>query len=371
MTQNEKRIYWLDNLRTFMIFLVVLLHCGLVYDSSGVPALFWIVYDFEATDVVGPMNLVMDIFVMATIFFVAGYLTPLSLKKKTGWAFIKTKFKRLMIPWMIAVLTLIPLYKVIFLYSRGMPQVHWTTYFHWDNPLFSQNWLWFLPVLFLFDGVYMLLSRLNLRLPKISLKSAVPAVFLIGLVYSFCMDILSLEGWTKNLLINFQNERLLIYFLVFLLGSLCFKLNSFANMKKKSWLFISVLITVWIPVLLYRYFYEFSTSHPGEFRISEIADTGLIWLNFHFALAGLLFVLIYLFKFYVNKQSAIGKVLSQSSYNVYIIHVVVLGALALPLINIELPSLLKFVILTASTYVVCSLLLYLYQMIIKKWRTLQ
>ena len=28
------RIYWLDNLRTFMIFLVVLLHVGIVYENS-------------------------------------------------------------------------------------------------------------------------------------------------------------------------------------------------------------------------------------------------------------------------------------------------------------------------------------------------
>jgi hypothetical protein len=49
---------------------------------------------------------------------------------------VKGKFKRLMIPWVIAVLSLIPLYKVIFLYSRGLPQEHWATYFHITNP----NW---------------------------------------------------------------------------------------------------------------------------------------------------------------------------------------------------------------------------------------
>ena len=42
-----KRIYWMDNLRTFMIFLVVVLHSGIVYESTGFGGLFWIVYDFS------------------------------------------------------------------------------------------------------------------------------------------------------------------------------------------------------------------------------------------------------------------------------------------------------------------------------------
>ena len=39
------RIYFLDNLRTFMIFLVVLYHAGGVYESSGIWASFWLVDD--------------------------------------------------------------------------------------------------------------------------------------------------------------------------------------------------------------------------------------------------------------------------------------------------------------------------------------
>jgi len=34
------RIYFLDNLRTFMIFLVVLYHAGLVYEYTGIVAFF-------------------------------------------------------------------------------------------------------------------------------------------------------------------------------------------------------------------------------------------------------------------------------------------------------------------------------------------
>ncbi len=117
-TSRGNRIYFLDNLRTIIIFLVVLYHAGIVYESSGFGAWVWIVHDPATNDLVGILSfLVIDIFVMATIFFISGYLTPMSLKNKNGWAFLKAKFKRLMVPWIIAVLTLIPLYKIIFLYS--------------------------------------------------------------------------------------------------------------------------------------------------------------------------------------------------------------------------------------------------------------
>jgi len=44
-TSKRNRIYFLDNLRTFIIFLVVLYHAGGVYEPSGFWATFWIADD--------------------------------------------------------------------------------------------------------------------------------------------------------------------------------------------------------------------------------------------------------------------------------------------------------------------------------------
>ena len=79
MTDKEKdtikgnRIYFLDNLRTFLIFLVVLVHAGWVYESSGIGAFFWIVDDPSTNNLSGILNLIMDIFIMPTMFFISGY----------------------------------------------------------------------------------------------------------------------------------------------------------------------------------------------------------------------------------------------------------------------------------------------------------
>lgn len=123
-----------------------------MYEAAGLWGWFWIVDDPSTITWVGIVGIIFDVFIMPTLFFLSGYLTVASLKDKSPWQFNKGKFSRLMIPWAIAVLTLIPLYKVIFLYSRGLPQESWTTCFHITNPN-SQNWLWFLPLLFIYRRI--------------------------------------------------------------------------------------------------------------------------------------------------------------------------------------------------------------------------
>ena len=70
------RLHFLDNLRVFFIFLVVIYHCGIVYESSGIGGVFWVVDDPATNNAVGIINLVIDVFVMAGMFFIAGYFTP-------------------------------------------------------------------------------------------------------------------------------------------------------------------------------------------------------------------------------------------------------------------------------------------------------
>ena len=181
----KTRIYFLDNLRTFLILFVVIIHAGLVYEPVLMNS--WIVVDPNKADSIGLIRMYLDLFVMFTIFFISGYFIPASAKKQSSMVFLKSKFKRIMIPWFIAVLTLIPAYKFIFLYSRGIPQEVWYSYFHFferagsDLSFYAnkpvQNWLWFLPVLFMFQVVYLLLSKTKLIKLNISIPLATLLIF--------------------------------------------------------------------------------------------------------------------------------------------------------------------------------------------------
>ncbi len=353
---SRDRIHFLDNLRTFTVFLVVLCHAGGVYESSGIWASFWIVDDPATNDLSGLLNLILDIFMMPTLFFVSGYLAPASLQTKNAWPFLKSRFKRLMIPWIIAALTLLPVYKIIFLDSRNLPQEHWTTCFHWSNGIWCQNWLWFLPVLFAFNILYLLLSRATTSAPRISLKGAILGAFVVGLVYSVTMDIAGFRGWTHTVLLDFQNEKLLIYFMAFLLGALCFTRKVFDAKPKGKKLYIFVNATNWIPITSYIVFLFFPWLNPGRHIVSEFADTLILWLSYQLALLSLVYLMIETFRRYVHKPGTLWKELNANSYSVYIIHVIVMGGFALALRDTALPSLWKYLILTASTFVASNLI---------------
>jgi fucose 4-O-acetylase-like acetyltransferase len=355
-----KRIHWMDNLRTIIILLVVLYHVGGVYEAAGLWGWFWIVDDPATITWVGIVGIVFDIFMMPTLFFISGYLSPASLKDKSGWEFLKGKFKRLMIPWAIAVFTLIPLYKVIFLYSRNLPQEHWSTYFHITNPN-SQNWLWFLPVLFLFNVLYLLLSKANIKFQKTSLKVAVAGTFVIGFVYSFLIGgMLGFRSWTLTPLIDFENERLLVYFMMFLLGVLSFSKNVFEQKTQSKTLYTIVNSIAWIPITVHIFARLYPIFYPDGFAITPVYRL-IWWLSFDLSLLCLAYVMVESFRRYFDKAGRIWSELNRNSYGVYIIHVIMIGVFGTLLLNLNLPALVKYPVLIVLTYGASNLVFSVYR----------
>lgn len=367
----KTRIYFLDNLRTFLIFLVIVLHAGLVYES--VLENTWIVCDPVKNNSIGLIRMYLDLFIMFAIFFISGYFIPFSLKNKNTWGFIKSKIVRIIVPWIIAVLTLIPAYKAIFLYSRNLPQEEWFSYFHFfertgtdlsffaNNP--AQNWLWFLPVLFMFQMVYLAMSRMNLLSFKISLKTGVILTFIIGLIYSMLISNLGLTGWTHNAILHFQNERLLIYFLSFLLGTLCNKLNVFESNKKnkKTYIIANIVLSIAMgvfTVVALNIFFNMIDPARNYFFVSEFVDKLIYYISALLLMLSFLYIFIYVFRFKFNKTNDIISRLNKNSYSVYIIHTIMLGIIALTMVNLSIPVFVKFLILTILTFTISNMLIY-------------
>lgn len=375
----KTRIFFLDNLRTFLIFLVVLLHAGICY-QSGVDS-FWIVSDTSKLEPIALVTMYIDIFVMFVMFFISGYFIPNSLKGKNSLGYLKSKFKRIMIPWIIAVLTLIPAYKAIFLYSRGLPQEEWFSYFTFfqragsdiyffsNNP--TQSWLWFLPILFLFQVIYLGLSKTKLFSIKISLKAAVSLIFVIGLIYSLIISNYGLKGWEHSVIIDFQRERLLVYFLVFLLGSLCNKLKVFeSKIRKRKYYIISnivlaISLTAFTLVAL-NFFFNMIDPDRNYFYISEQIDRALYYATFLLSMLSFLQIFIHAFRFSFNKHYTFMEKLNENSYSVYIIHVIVIGVLATILMSISIAPVIKVIILTLSTFILSNAIICGYNKLFKK-----
>lgn len=357
---SRSRVHWMDNLRSTTIFLVVLYHIGGVYESAGLWGWFWIVDDPTTMVWVGIMGIMIDILVMPTLFFVSGYLAPASLSGRSTRKFVIGKFRRLIIPWLIAIFTLIPLYKVIFLFSRDLPQEHWSAYFHFTSPN-SQNWLWFLPVLFVFNLAYALLSKTGPKKLEISPRVAVWAVFVLSFLYSFGIGgLVDFRSWTLTPLIDFENERLLMYLLVFLLGALFYRQGVFADNPKGKRLYNVVNGIAWVPVTAHI-FVRLIPFFTAENFVVTPAYRLMWWLSFDLALLCLLYVMVETFRRYFNRTGKTWNELNQNSYGVYIIHVILIGVFGTLLMKLGLPVYIKYPALIVMTYLGSNLLVSVYK----------
>jgi surface polysaccharide O-acyltransferase-like enzyme len=72
------------------------------------------------------------------------------------------------------------------------------------------------------------------------------------------------------------------------------------------------------------------------------------------------------FRYYLNRQGKILKALNENSFNVYIIHVIVIGCIALIMLNTTIPSLLKYLTLAVTTWVISNLIVYFYKKMINQ-----
>ena len=108
--------------------------------------------------------------------------------------------------------------------------------------------------------------------------------------------------------------------------------------------------------------------NPGNYIISRTVDLILVWSGFHLSLLGLLYLLVNTFRNYLNRTGRIANALSQYSYGVYIIHFVVMGGLALILLNTTIPSNAKYAILALSTFAASNLAMFFYKETLQRLR---
>lgn len=360
ISQKPKRIHWMDNLRTVIIALVVLYHVGGVYETAGLWGWFWIVDDPDTWTASGIIGIMFDLFVMPTIFFIAGYLAPPSLESRTGWEFVKGKAKRLLLPWVVSVLTLIPLYKVIFLYSRGLPQENWTTYFHITNPN-SMNWLWFLPLLFVFSLIYLGIDRLGLDLKKINLVWGVIGGFLASLGFSYLIgSVFGFRSWTLTPVIDFENERLLAHLLFYLFGAVAYRKNLFAKLPEKKTLYNIANSVAWLPLTGHIFVRLWPFFFPASYAVTPLYR--ILWFtSFHLSSLVMVYVMVESFWRYLDKTGKGWRELNRNSYGVYIIHVIVIGIFGTVLLGVNLPGWAKYLILFVLSYAGSNLLVSLYR----------
>jgi hypothetical protein len=223
------RHHALDNLRAFIIFLVVLLHASLSYMAYAPE--WWYVLDPERSLVFTGLVLLIDVPIMLIMFFLAGYFTYQSLAKRGAGAFLRDKLVRIGIPWVFGSLVLAPPTAYMIFYSRKLPMslgTFWATEF-WGRS-FQQSVYWYLGMLFCFFTLTAITFAWNRRFATWQSAVVQPAWFFFGL-FVLAMTAASLaiglthplDQWSHIYVLVFQPARVPLYIGYFALGIFAFQ----------------------------------------------------------------------------------------------------------------------------------------------------
>jgi hypothetical protein len=218
----------------------------------------------------------------------------------------------------------------------------------------------------MFQMVYFGLYKMKLLNFWISLPFGVMLAFAVSLIYSMVIAELGQIEWYHSTLLHFQNERLLVYFSAFMLGTLCNKLGVFDSEKqdKKLYIWSNVVLGVALSVFTataLNLFFNMIDPSRNYFFVSPFVDRLAYFATTIISMLSFLHVLVYTFRKRLNRSNKMMAELSRNSYNVYIIHMVVMGLLALPLLHVPIAGFWKFIILSILTFATSNVLIYVFR----------
>ncbi|KAK3269107.1 hypothetical protein CYMTET_22430 [Cymbomonas tetramitiformis] len=174
------RLYYLDNLKTFLTAIVVVHHITCSYAGLG-----WI-YGIGAFPswfkVFGQTSMLWNqIYFMCLFFFISAYFTPTSCDRKGAHAFLKDKYDRLGIPFLVYTFVFGPLLNV-FIKEVALNQTY--SFFPDAGPT------WFLLWLLIFNTVYTFVGGDIVTAPFPTLTSVFTWGFGLGFIQAVCMAVL-------------------------------------------------------------------------------------------------------------------------------------------------------------------------------------
>ncbi|WP_321402843.1 acyltransferase family protein [Maridesulfovibrio sp.] len=353
----NQRMYFLDNLRALVIFLVVVMHVSLCYMKYA-PS-WWFVIDPAQSMFFTYVVMLIDVPIMAIMFFLAGYFALPSLQKHGMHRFWAGKLRRIVIPWVIGVLFLSPPAMYMILLSRGKAPGYmefWAGQF-WTS-MFSQSVFWFLGILTLF---YLILSgfyRISPRLQSPPRMSRMPSPLLPILFITATAGIFlgmnqffPVDTWiSRYYLIVFQPLRLGVYLLYFWLGILAWKRNWFTRQGYTPKLFPWLVVCL-VSAVVYLTFKGMMAPRGNEFPI-QLGNA----LAFNVFAYSTLMTGVALFRRAINNSGGFWKSFSASSYGIYLFHSLAVYYGAYYLLNFKASPFIKAPILLICSVLSCWVL---------------
>jgi surface polysaccharide O-acyltransferase-like enzyme len=351
---GSKRLSYIDNLRSFVIFLVVVMHSNVTY--SGLGGWYYTEADPNKLDIVSKLVFVLygsftQAWFMGLLFFIAACFAAKSIAKRGPAAFVKERLFRLGVPLLIYMFIIDPFISYFIMnYDnvRGSAGVGhrflgYVVSFRWVG---STGPLWFVEALLIFSLLYA-----AVRAVWPARKEAAPAPRTLTLIIiivttglaAFSIRIVQPIGTNVA---NLQLCYFASYVALFLLGLHAGERNWLENYPEKSGMrwFIVVLcagLPLWVIVV------SGGTQLYGGLNWQSLAYA--LWEAF--VAIGFSIGLIAFFRKYLDVENAVTKLLAANSFAIYMFHAPILIAISLLVKSWRAPFLLKHVAVAPLAFV--------------------
>ena len=356
---QSARLYFVDNLRIFVIVLVIAHHAGQAYGPTGGA---WPIFNPERSMLLSPFFSVNAAFFMGLLFLLSGYFVSRSYNKKGAGSFLKGRFTRLGIPVLF-----------LALFAFG-PMAYFgqnvrLTFGEFVKHLYKTGWqdlyghLWFVLHLLVYSIGYVLWRQFIWRdAPDKQPEAALPTHITI-LIFTLFLAAVTwvvriwypIDRWVPFLFfIPSEIAHLPQYISLFVIGLMAYRADWLRRLPTETgmtWLGIGLACSVacYVYKLVGRQFL------PSLITSGGLNWGSLFWSTWEaFICVGLCAGLLVLFRQHSNKQP--GKLLfaiEGASYGAYIIHIFIVVSIQIRLHTATLLPFIKFVIV-ASIGVVIS-----------------
>jgi glucan biosynthesis protein C len=345
------RLLFVDNIRVFLTILVILHHLMVIYAGTGDFAYMEGRQDVVTNSLGGWFCAVNQAYFMGLFLLIGAYFVPSSYDRKGAGRFVKDRLIRLGIPLALYSWVINPLFWYAFSFQKiGMP--FWRFFpgeYFSGGGLIGQGPLWFVETLLIFTLLYALWRLVaRSRPPEPARETDFPgngtiALFalLLGVAGFLVRQFFLIDKYNFRPL-NLQFAFFAQYIALFVVGLIACRRNWLLRLPDgvgRLWLRLAVaLILLWAPLMLVG----------GALTSFDPYRGGWHWQAFVFALwesclcVSMCIGLIYAFRRYLNRRGKIAGFLVPNAYTAYLIHALILVALALAVRDITLYPLLKW-----------------------------
>ena len=342
------RIGYLDNIRVFLTALVVLHHFAITYGAPG-----WWFYIEQPVDgltgaILFPFVAINQAYFMGFFFLLSAYLLPGSLKRKGKRLFVADRLLRLGVPLVVYFLVLNPLvFAISSLASPEAEEVFQSTLANDPVSLLGTGPMWFVAFLLLLTLAYLALpdrSGATTARPPIRLTVANTTLFALGLgLASFLIRLVMPIGtWVPYLVEPAHAPQ---YAGLFCLGIVLGKRGWEGAIPRKVWHYWAWLLPISLVVGFGSLGMILGDDGDPARAMGGMDAASLVYAIWeHLWCVGIIVLCLEFFRRRCSGQGPRLQAAGLDSYATYILHPLVIVALAVALQPVAIFPLLKFLI---------------------------